>query len=98
MNLLWTDQIVNTFVENTNSYNKNVTNSWSKERNVAANELRKYWAIILYMGIVRGPERESYWDHGYFGDEFIEQVGMKRFRFLAISKILHWLDALEISK
>lgn len=93
LSLLFTDVILNKFVTETNAYaaGKGI----KKWTNLSTVELKNYFSIILYMGIVQRPGRSMYWDDKINGDEFVKSV-MKHWRFKQISSCLHWLDTSQV--
>lgn len=92
LELLWTNEIVDTFVEQTNLYAQHQDRpSWSPENGVTREELKKFIGITLYMGISQLPSRRMYWESGIYGSAFV-QKSMSRNRFMAINANLHWLD------
>ena len=97
LSLLFTDEMIDRFVTETNSYvAKNVKPAWTPDNNLTRDELKKYFGITLYMGISIRPNRRMYWSRGFFGDAFISRL-MSRDRFAKISTNLHWLDTFDVS-
>ena len=97
LSLLFTDEMIDRFVTETNSYvAKNVKPAWTPDKNLTRDELKRYFGVTLYMGISGRPDRRMYWNRGFFGDKFVSGV-MSRDRFESISTNLHWLDTFDVS-
>jgi len=99
MDLLFTEAILQRFVtNNSNSFAMNQTN-YNADKFVpfVIDDLRKYFAILLYMGIVERPDMKSYWQLDEFGDVFVRRI-MPRRRFMEIQSNLHWTDASDVSE
>jgi len=97
LDLYFTDDIIQHFVENTNSYvARQEKPVWLPDQNIDALELKRFFGAILYMGIVQRPELKKYWEKSYYGDSFMKKL-FGRDRFLAILYNLHWFDASEMS-
>jgi hypothetical protein len=94
LDLLFDQNILETFVRETNQYaiGTNCRN-WTA---LTVAELKVYFALTLYMGIVRRPSRRMYWIGGIYGDPFVTKT-MKRVRFFQISSNLHWIDTSNIT-
>ena len=95
LDLLFTDEILDRFVEQTNSYvvHENVA-KWST---LDKPELKKFFGLLLYMGIDQRPCLKMYWMvDKRFGNNFVPSI-MSRDRFLDILYNLHWLDASQMS-
>lgn len=90
-----THEILTKLVNATNGYAfcKNA-NDWTA---LDASELKRYFAIIIYMGIVQRPSRKSYWGGGNFGDSFVPNI-MSRNRFFDITLNLHWTNTTNMSE
>lgn len=93
LDLLFTEDILETFVNNTNSFVAAQNPApWSALEPLTVPELKCFFGICLYMGVCQLPERKMYWEKDIFRCKFVPAVmGCKR--FLAISYNLHWLDA-----
>ena len=97
LDLLFTGDIIQHFVENTNSFvSRQLKPAWLPKDNVDATELKRFFGTILYMGIVQRPELKRYWEKSHFGDPYVKKL-FRRDRFLDILYNLHWFDASEIS-
>jgi Transposase IS4 len=54
LSLLFSDDLLQTFVQSTNSYVANQQKpAWTRDRLLTLVELKKYFGIVLYMGIVK---------------------------------------------
>jgi hypothetical protein len=100
LELLFTDTIPDGFVVNTNSYQRNYVDQkrWNNGINLTRNELKVYFAICLYMGIVRKPQKRMYWEMegSLFSYPWVKPI-MSRQRFEDITKFLHCYDTSSIS-
>lgn len=97
MNLLFSDDILQRFVEKTNSYVANQKKkAWGAANNLTVVELKKFFGLSLYMGILQLPERKKYWERGIFRCSFVDSV-MSRDRYQAIASSLHWEDTSGLS-
>ncbi|XP_066928024.1 piggyBac transposable element-derived protein 5-like, partial [Clytia hemisphaerica] len=100
-----TDDIINTIVTHTNTYAwlniekkksfAKVDGSW-KETNAA--EMKKFIALILYMGIVRLPQNNLYWSTKSLFHGLWARAIMSRDRFKALLSVLHVVDPSEEEK
>lgn len=63
LDLFWTVDILQRFVDQSNSYNRNRARPYWKsgDKDLTVPELKKYFAVIMYMGIHRLPNRKMYW-------------------------------------
>ena len=97
--LYFTDQVISNIVKYTNSYawktihNKkkyaSADGSWKETNN---DEIRRFIALLLYMGLVSVPTHDRYWSikslyHGLWAREI-----MSRLRFKALLAMLHVVD------
>ena len=100
MELIFTDEILNHFVEQTNLYVSHQDKpAWDVSINpLTIPELKKFFGLQLYMGIVQRPNRKMYFNStdDIWGDVFVKET-IGRNRFLAIQYNLHWLDASWLS-
>ena len=95
MELFWDDHIITTFCEETNSWTRNENvRGW---RDVDAAEMKGFWALILFMGVLKLPERRFAWDNSAFGSQYC-QTSLSYGRFEQILKALHWKDASQVCK
>ena len=86
--------MLQTFVDGTNSFARNEGLDFKP---VDMEELKKFFAIILYIGVVKMPEIVMFWSkNSIFRNEVVHRI-MSRNRFEAIASNLHWLDASGIS-
>lgn len=92
--LFYTDEIMDTFVTQTNSYGTREFADWE---NTNVEELFRLFAIILYMGLVKKPSMRSYWstrNHRnwiLYGGNFVPNV-MTLHRFERLSAAFHYID------
>ena len=96
LELIFTDEILNHFVEQTNLFVSHQDKpAWNINKNpLTIPELKHFFGLQLYMGVVQRPYRKMYFNasDGIWGDKFVKET-MRRNRFLAIQYNLHWLDA-----
>lgn len=97
LSLLFTDAILEQFVTETNSYGKNNPSTYMLNENnaVTLQEMKKFFAFVLYMGLVQLPSRDMFWQHDIFGSSFVKRCFTRR-RFYTISTNLHWRDVSNI--
>lgn len=86
LSLLFTDEILQKFVDNTNSFGLSTNSTYKLDDNnlVTIAEMKKYFAVILFMGVVQLPSRDMYWESSSFGSSFVRNCFSRR-RFYAIS-------------
>ena len=97
LDLLFTGEILDQFVTSTNAYVRaQAKPAWPPNKDVTALELKKYFGLSLYMGIVQLPDRKMHWETGIFGGNFPARVKSRK-RFCDISYNLHWLDTSNVS-
>lgn len=93
LELLLTDAVVETFVLKTNKYaNAKRQGAWKA---LSIDELKKYFALVLYMSLVQRPTLEMYWEDGNLGDAFVKTT-MRRLRFFEITHHLHWENTADL--
>ena len=93
LELFFTDEILDTFVSETNAYVRHQTSpAWGMQRELNRNELKMFFGLILYMGVKQIADIRYYWEATVYGDPFVKAI-MSRKRFEAILYNLHWLDA-----
>lgn len=95
--MFFTDYIIDIIVKETNQYaQQNITSSIDGRRHqqawqsVTRNEVNKFFALLLIMGLVRLPEIRLYWSRNKFYQNRSIITIMERDRFLAILKFLHF--------
>ncbi len=92
--LYFTDDIINNFVINTNSYaSQNRSVKW--RRDVDAHELKQFFAILYIFGVNDTPSMRNAWDKdplSLLAIPLVQKI-MKRHRFEAILANWHWLDS-----
>jgi hypothetical protein len=94
---LFTDEIIDKFRIATNSYAaRHRFYSWKPKNDVTNAELKKYWGLVLFMGIFQLPSREMYWNSDLYVGDFVKKT-MTFHRFKAITKNLHFWDVSDIS-
>ena len=88
--LLFDDEIMTQFVEQTNSYAaNNKSKNWTRDTDKV--EFKLFLAVILYMGISRLPETEMYWSDNVFSSTWV-RYSMTKTRFRELIRCWHWLD------
>ena len=94
LDLLFSPELLGRFVLETNHYvARQATPPWSMDNQLTTPELKKYFAILLYQGLVKRPNDRYYWTtKSILQDNFIKTIGMRRDRFLKITSNLHYLD------
>lgn len=100
--LFITDDLIEIMVNETNRYamqqKENITKQNArilKWDTVNMVEMKKFFAIIIAMGIVEEPKLNFYWSKdSLFHNEFISKI-MSRDRFLIILKCWHFVNNLE---
>jgi hypothetical protein len=93
LELLLDETLIGMLVDSTNKYARSAAykdsfrgKAW---RDVDADEMKLYLAIVIYMGVVRVPSREHVFDaSGLFGQEWVFSK-MSKHRFDCISRCLH---------
>lgn len=97
LDLMFTPEMLERFVTATNSFVSNkATPDWTPEHSLTVVELKKYFGLLLYMGVVQRPSKKMHWEKNIFGDSFVPSIIPRR-RFLAIHYNLHWYDASEMT-
>ena len=99
LDLLLTDELLETFVSSTNSYVANQAKpAWNDSAKLTVPEMKLFFGLILYMGVVQRPEQKMYWNKDCWGDPFVrDKIKMSRNRFLAIQYNLHRHDVSQVS-
>ena len=98
LELLFTNEILERFVQQSNEFNWNQEVKFWKQpqSNLTVAELKKFFAVILYMGIQKLPNRDMYWRRfGTFRSDFVRNSFTKN-RFDIICKVLHYTDTSTI--
>ena len=99
LSLLLPDEILQVFCDATNSYVKNMAiPSWPEKNNLSVEELKAFFAVVLYQGIVQRPSHRMYWSNSsnIFSDPIVPSI-MSYNRFNAISGNLHYVDTSRVS-
>jgi hypothetical protein len=94
--LFWDIEIMEKFVESTNSYAraKNI-DSW---QDVDVNVLWKFFAVIFYMGIAQLPSRDMYWrQECKYNSAFLSKI-MSRNQFNRIFDAFHYEKTHEVNE
>lgn len=100
-----TDEILDMIVEETNAYAATYISNTTLTRKSRANlwhpttrdEIKKFLAIVMCMGVVSLPNIYSYWSNkGIYLYKYFRQA-MKRDRFQLLLKFLHFSDNLPMS-
>ena len=88
--LFITNAIIDTFVQFTNLYANNTNRTRWKD--ITAVELKKFFSVIIYMGINKLGRREFYFNNEYFRQPYVyEKFTYKRFTDILIC--LHYVEA-----
>ena len=95
-NLFMTSELLQTFVNNTNSYASKMEMKYWKP--ITNNELLNFFGIITYFGIVKVPVRRLAWAKSSLFRQDIVCKLMKAYRFEQILKALHYLDTSALSE
>ena len=97
---VFTDSIVNMIVEETNRYAEQIIGSnivtrksrlkaWSPTN---ADEIKKFFGLVIYMGPVPLPEINLYWSKScLYSNVFVEQT-MTRDRFFLLLRMVHFCN------
>lgn len=89
--MFWNDEIMDTFVANTNAYATS-TGDVTWKTPIDRNELYRFFSIVLYFGVFKIAERRTAWDYSsMYHSHFVGRV-MKMKRFEAILRNLHWTN------
>ena len=94
LELLITNETLERFVQQSNEFNWNQQNKFwkSHQYDLTVQELKKFFAVVLYMGIHKLPNRDMYWrKFGPFKTDFVRKCFTKN-RFDIICKVLHYTD------
>ncbi|CAN2388364.1 Transposase IS4, partial [Pristimantis euphronides] len=92
------DDLIAHMVAQTNLYAEqfirdNPTSSYANRWTpVDAVELRKFWGLTLYMGLVKKPTIRAYWSTDLLYHTSLFRVVMPRTRYEAIQKFIHYND------
>ena len=76
LDLLFNAKVLDCFVANTNSYAAHQEKpSWTNENSVTTIEIKKYFGIMLYMGLVQCSDQRNYWNQEeLYRDSFVPKV------------------------
>lgn len=96
--LFVTEEIMNEFVRVTNIYgsSKEHNKEHTKFRKTDITEMRKFFGLIMYIGLVRVPSLVQMWADCIIHQPFVASV-MSRNRFMELQKYLHFVDASTIT-
>ena len=83
--IFWTKEIMVKFCSNSNWYGNKYVKGWT---NLTVPEFKAFIAIIMELGKVKYPSRESAFDKGIHGSKFISIVGLSIARFNQI--VIAW--------
>lgn len=99
LGLFFDEEMLQRFVDQTNSYvSKQAKPAWIASNPLTIALLRKFFGLVLYMGIVNRPNRRMYlWQDKIFGDRKVVSNIMSRDMFLNISYNLHWKDTSDVT-
>ncbi|KAJ8930175.1 hypothetical protein NQ314_017039 [Rhamnusium bicolor] len=90
-----TDDILDLIVNETNKNAKNYNNKW---KYMTKGELEHFFAIIIYMGLVKFPKIADYWSTKFYYKHCFVRHIMSRNRFQSILRFLHFTDNLTADK
>jgi hypothetical protein len=93
--LFFDDEIMDTFVTNTNTFSDSQT---VKMRETTKDELFKLLACIMYMGICSKPRMRHHFDRTFFGGSPFCMRAFKGQRFEMLLSRLHWLNTSVLSE
>ncbi|KAK9721752.1 Transposase IS4 [Popillia japonica] len=80
--------ILNSITSETNKNARRYNSNWT---DVCVQELEKFFAIMLYMGLAKLPKISDYWSHSRPYYCFVRHI-MSRNRFQAILRFIHFAD------
>jgi hypothetical protein len=93
-NLLWSDEVDDMFVENTQNYGISTEpRTWTTFSQL---ELRKYLAICLWFAVINVRNNEYVWEEPVFQNSFVTNL-MDQQRFMAIRRCVHCVNVVGIS-
>lgn len=97
LELFFSDIIFKQFIEQTNSYAKdsNAKSRWHRWTELDEAELKRFFACVLYLGLVKYTSRREAWDNPIMGSKWLPTV-MSKTRFEAILACLHWTNAFKM--
>ena len=88
--LFFTTQVVESLVANTNKYAESHDKSF-RWQPLTGRKFYAFLAIVIFMGMVRVPSVQDYWEQDMFGQRFVKST-MSRMDFMAIMWNLHLSD------
>jgi len=93
--LFFCDEIMQTFIGATNAFAKSMRKQeW---RDLTLVEFKTFLAIILHMGMVKGPSRTDQWSFDLrYGNAWLKSM-MSKTRFEAILRCLHYMNTANFS-
>ena len=96
LSLLFTDEVLDRLVVSTSSYvAKHAVPAWTPDKALTTCELKKYFGLLLYMGITQRPDRYMYRTRDVLGDRLVSKV-MARDRLEKTTSNLHWTGTLGV--
>lgn len=88
LNLLFTDELLQTIADASNAYNHSIDPEGKKFWKLPCHDI----TVLLYMGILRLPNRQMYFEsEGIFANSFVPNQFSKR-RFDAICQVIHYVN------
>lgn len=91
LDLLWTDEIMDTFVRETNSFGANKHGpEWVP---TTVRELQLFWAVVQFMGLVQTSSRRKMWSPNSIQHQPVVRNLFTLKRFDRLAKCIHWIDA-----
>ena len=88
--LYWTPELLEKIVRNSNWYGQRFVTAWQRDLNIA--EFKAFLAIILELGVVKFPNRESAFKRDHHGSQFIKVLGISHARFNQILRARRYKD------
>ena len=96
--LFVTNDLIESILEQTQLYNewRNINCSRRKVKEISNDEIRKVIGIVLYMGIIKLPQRRMYWSPKTRVDLIASAMSINRFE--EIVSVLHFNDNNKLPK
>lgn len=95
--LLWNEEIMNTFLVNTNAYANSKNDPEWPRNGIEMPELYRFFGLLLFFGALEVAERRLVWDmRSKFFNKFVAMT-MSRHRFEVILRNLHWFNTCSVT-
>ena len=90
--LFVTDELIEAILEQTQLYNewRNINSSRRKVKDITKDEIRTVIGIVLYMGIIKLPQRRMYWSYKTRVDLIASSMSINRFE--EVVSVIHFND------